>query len=101
MSQTTTPHQKTAPSDLAAAMEGISTHEDIAPLTGNRCECSACGRRFSSVRNFDRHQRLTQDGAVICRDPATLRHKDGTPKYELRRGYWTGTGTWRGPNDTR
>lgn len=25
-------------------------------LTGGRCECQACGLRFTSVREFDRHR---------------------------------------------
>ncbi|MEJ7746150.1 MAG: hypothetical protein WKF61_05235 [Luteimonas sp.] len=25
-------------------------------LTGNRCQCPACGEPFSSVREFDRHR---------------------------------------------
>jgi hypothetical protein len=25
-------------------------------LTGNRCQCSACGEYFTSVRSFDRHR---------------------------------------------
>lgn len=25
-------------------------------LTGNRCQCSACGERFNSVSVFDRHR---------------------------------------------
>ncbi|WP_148667894.1 hypothetical protein [Mizugakiibacter sediminis] len=29
---------------------------DRLPLTGNRCQCPACGEYFSRVRAFDRHR---------------------------------------------
>lgn len=28
----------------------------VPKLTGNRCQCTACGEYFSSVRGFDRHR---------------------------------------------
>jgi hypothetical protein len=41
-------------------------------MRGDRqCRCGKCGRHFTTVRNFDRHQTLTKDGAVVCHDPAT------------------------------
>jgi hypothetical protein len=35
-----------------------------------RCRCAKCGRHFTTVGNFDRHQRVTKGGDVVCRDPA-------------------------------
>jgi hypothetical protein len=37
------------------------------------CTCDACGREFTGVGPFDRHQRLdyTRRPAVRCLDPAT------------------------------
>ena len=37
-----------------------------------QCRCAGCGRSFWSVAAFDRHQRLTAQGDVVCRDPAAL-----------------------------
>ena len=37
-----------------------------------RCRCAACGRSFGGVRAFDRHQRLTAGGRLVCREPSTL-----------------------------
>lgn len=33
--------------------------------------CSGCGEVFTTVRNFDSHQRLTREG-VVCLDPAAV-----------------------------
>ena|SRR5260221_1028524 len=36
------------------------------------CGCAACGREFTTLAAFDRHQDVdyTRQPAVICRDPA-------------------------------
>jgi hypothetical protein len=45
----------------------------LARLSGNRCLCCQCGEYFTTVRNFDRHQRLDrQTGDTICLDPAAV-----------------------------
>jgi hypothetical protein len=38
----------------------------------NACLCNACRRYFTSVKAFELHQRLTPDGSVVCRDPASV-----------------------------
>ena len=65
------------------AMEGILESDDIGPFEGkrpevnigpgsSRCQCGRCGLAFSSVSAFDKHQRLTKDGSLVCRNPPTL-----------------------------
>ena len=40
------------------------------PMRGDgQCRCGACKRHFSTTRNFARHQNLSADGGVVCRDP--------------------------------
>lgn len=33
--------------------------------------CSGCGNVFTTVRNFDSHQRFTKDG-LVCLDPSAV-----------------------------
>jgi hypothetical protein len=47
-----------------------------------QCRCGGCHRVFWSVSAFDRHQMLSGDGKVICRDPATL------GMVQNRQGMW-------------
>lgn len=53
--------------------------------------CSQCHRTFDSTEAFDWHQTVGERG-MICRDPATILKKDGSPKYESRQDdlttYW-------------
>jgi hypothetical protein len=47
------------------------------------CGCSGCGRVFTGITAFDRHQRWAQ-GKLTCLDPATLgmeRKRDGKWGY--------------------
>ncbi len=43
-------------------------------LTGNRCECCACGQRFNAVSTFDRHRSGPFEGSEPrrCACPAAL-----------------------------
>ncbi len=61
-----------------------------------RCECSACGEGFNSVRAFDRHQRMTQDGGVRC-----LNLSEMTARGMVWRDDWwySTTEVWKGPTD--
>lgn len=43
--------------------------DDVLGQAKKRCLCSGCGRVFSTVGNFDRHQ--TGVDPVVCHDPAT------------------------------
>lgn len=52
----------------------------------SRCECAACGRRFSSVSGFDRHQEMIGNRytpTLVCHDPSTrgLVEIDGVWQY--------------------
>ena len=47
----------------------------IAPLlTGNRCQCAACGEYFNSTSSFDRHRAGDSSSRTSrrCRTPAEL-----------------------------
>jgi hypothetical protein len=47
----------------------------IAPkLTGNRCQCAACGECFNSTSTFDRHRAgdFSTPTSRRCRTPAEL-----------------------------
>lgn len=40
--------------------------------TGKRaCGCRGCGRVFTSLSGFDKHQRM-RDGGSVCLDPLTV-----------------------------
>lgn len=63
-----------------------------APLVGNRCQCGACGRVFSSLTAFDAHR--------------TGDYRDDPPSYGRRcrsdaeltdRGLHLSDGVWRFP----
>lgn len=54
-------------------------------LTGKRCLCSACGRVFSTVANFDRHRK----------GPMTERRCDGVGLVLGADGIWREPGTHR------
>ena len=41
-------------------------------LTGNRCQCTACGEYFGSVRGFDRHRTGDYGKDRRCRPVADL-----------------------------
>jgi hypothetical protein len=45
--------------------------DPLLPVGSNRCLCGGCGRYFSSVSAFDRHQTAAKDGTNACHDPAT------------------------------
>ncbi len=61
-----------------------------------RCECSACGEGFNSVRAFDRHQRTTLGGGVGCLNVREMMAKG----MVWRDGWWYTTGeVWKGPTD--
>lgn len=64
--------------------------DPMLPVGTGRCKCCGCGRYFTSVSGFDRHQILRDDGSVICRDPATIvRRETGEPVLVLNeKGYW-------------
>ena len=53
---------------VAKASRAIPTPMPL-PVGSPRCRCGACGEHFTSVSGFDRHQRLADDGSVICRHP--------------------------------
>lgn len=58
------------------------------------CHCGGCHRTFSSLSGFDRHQTaLPEHPWVVCRDPATMRKKDGSPVLVLSGD------TWRWPGE--
>lgn len=46
-----TRHQAALPENRSFSLVSIGLR-----LTGNRCQCTACGLPFSSVREFDRHR---------------------------------------------
>ena len=56
---------------------------------GGRCKCGGCGRTFSGLTTFDAHFR-TLDAAPWseCIDPATVKKKDGTPRFRLDGDAW-------------
>jgi len=61
------------------SMTGLSRIAGFTPR-GAECLCSGCGRAFTSLTAFDRHQTL-RDG-LTCRDPASCgliarRERDG------------------------
>ena len=58
--------------------------DPMLPLGTNRSRCMACGRYFSTVSNFDKHQRIRKDGRPECRDPETVGLVLGDA------GYWQG-----------
>jgi hypothetical protein len=61
------------------------------PVGSKFCQCSECGRYFTAVSSFDRHQILAEDGSVICRDPESVVSKKGVRKLFLNtEGYWQG-----------
>lgn len=60
-------------------------------LTGNRCECAACGRFFGGLAIFDAHRSWHPDDAEgetnrrrVCCDDEKLTKKG----YQLRDGIW-------------
>jgi hypothetical protein len=63
-------------------------------VTVAACQCAACGRPFTGIEAFDRHQRWI-GGVLTCADPAGLARLDGSPLFERepRRGYWRLTQT--------
>ncbi|MQB01953.1 MAG: hypothetical protein GEU78_17080 [Actinobacteria bacterium] len=69
----------------------------------DECHCAACHRHFSSISAFDVHQRARTDKdlrvKVTCRDPSTVRKKDGSPRLEevtTEWGpLWALPGTWQ------
>ena len=54
-------------------------------LTGNRCQCTACGEYFSSERSFDRH-RIGQFGIDRRCMTADAMTADGWARNA--RGFW-------------
>lgn len=48
-----------------------------------RCECAGCGRLFTGVTPFDKHQRIA-GGGIACADPETAVRRDGSPRF----GVW-------------
>jgi len=56
--------------------------DPMLPVGSNRCRCAGCGRYFTTVGNFDRHQKMRDDGTPECLDPSErgLILNDG--------GYW-------------
>lgn len=40
---------------IETCLGGRAKHTRL-KLTGNRCQCTACGEYFTSVRSFDRHR---------------------------------------------
>ena len=63
------------------------------PLGGglNASGCRGCGRVFTGITAFDRHQRWT-DGRLTCLDPAT------TGLERKRNGHWGWPGDSRVEN---
>lgn len=56
------------------AVDPTTIERPMAPskrVNGGQARCGACGRYFTTVRNFDKHQTLTKTGDVVCHDPAT------------------------------
>lgn len=37
-----------------------------------KSQCGRCGLAFTSVSGFDKHQRLTKDGSIICLNSETV-----------------------------
>ena len=64
--------------------------DPMLPIGTNRCLCTGCGRYFTSVSGFDRHQTLRDDGSVECRDPATIVNKKTGERVMILNdgGYW-------------
>ena len=50
-------------------------------LTGDRCQCRACGEYFNSTFSFDKHRKGTSKDRV-CKSPSDI----GMSKNE--RGFW-------------
>jgi hypothetical protein len=64
------------------------------------CHCAGCCRTFTSVASFDMHQVLDDDGNAVCRDPATLKSKSGSPRLVPLRRTPDGEPVW-GAYDSR
>ncbi|WP_425490983.1 hypothetical protein [Luteimonas panaciterrae] len=63
-------------------------------LTGNRCQCAACGLLFSSVREFDRHR----TGAYARPGELTHKRRCLTPTELAELGWRTNAqGFWMQP----
>jgi hypothetical protein len=48
-----------------------------------------CGRFFIAPSVFDRHVTIDKHGKAGCRDPATIKTRDGRPVLEEHDGWWT------------
>lgn len=56
-------------------------------LTGNRCECAACGDRFNSTSTFDRH-RTGAHGTPTGRRCLTAAELTALGWSKNARGFW-------------
>ena len=67
------------------------------PLTGNRCECAACGQRFNRVSTFDKHRvgDFAGVGGVNTRRCLNAEEMQAKGWRTNDSGYWvTGGGFW-------
>jgi len=54
----------------------------LAPLTGNRCECASCGKRFTGLTAFDDHRVWLTDeqrGCLTTEQLANRHSQTGKP----------------------
>jgi hypothetical protein len=49
--------------------------DKMLPFGSPRCRCPKCGLYFTTETNFDRHQRLTAGGEVVCLSDDQMRAK--------------------------
>lgn len=64
-------------------------------LTGNRCQCPACGEYFNRVSTFDKHRVGPYDGKRKCLTRAEMADKGWSVNAA---GFWvTSSGNWRRP----
>jgi hypothetical protein len=60
--------------------------------SGNRTgHCALCHQTWEGVTLFDKHQRVSADGLVICLDPATIEFPKGYPLKQDEWGTWSST----------
>ena len=88
------------PSDGCPAVRDSSHCRECHRTWGGKAEvhCPTCHAHFSKYSTFDMHLRVAKRGEVVeCRDPATVRKRDGSPV--LRPVDGAGGVTWAWPRE--